>query len=371
MHVDGFRFDLAAILNRDEKGNLLAKAPVLDAIAEDPVLAATKIIAEPWDAGGAYQVGCFPGRWAEWNDRYRDDMRRFWHGEKFFAMLAATRFAGSDDLYRKNQRKPYHSINYMACHDGFTLNDVVSYSYKHNEANGWNNNDGADNNCSYNYGFEGPTVNPVIESLREKQIKNMFLSLMVSQGTPMLLAGDELRRTKSGNNNTYCQDNELSWLDWSLKEKNAGLFRFFRLAIQLRNNHIAFRRTEFFDGIDHSGDRVPDILWLDQSGKPIDWKRGSNFLAFYIDGQRSELFSDHDDTDFFIICNADYKDVTITIPAPSTPDKIWCRCADTSIPSPDDFLEPGHEEALDSLVYVLPARSMVVLIANIKSKRNL
>ncbi|MDR3284688.1 MAG: glycogen debranching protein GlgX [Treponema sp.] len=364
MHVDGFRFDLAPILARGRSGEVLANPPLTEEIAEDPALAKTKIIAEAWDAGGAYLVGAFPGaRWAEWNDRFRDDIRRFWHGESFFANSAATRLAGSADLYLKSGKKPFNSINFIACHDGFTLNDVVSYNTKHNDANGEENRDGSGNNCSYNYGFEGPVVNPAIEQVRLRQIKNMFLTLMLSQGTPMILGGDEFRRTQDGNNNAYCQDTELSWYDWTLKEKNAELFRFCKLAINFRRQHPAFRRPEFFEGLDHSGDSVPDIAWYNRSAKPPDWQRLDKFLAFYINGDKTEMLSEQNDPDFYIMCNADTKDTSAVLP-PLASGKRWARCVDTSIPSPDDFLESGNEEALGTpRVYVLPARSMAVLMA--------
>jgi glycogen operon protein len=364
MHVDGFRFDLAPILGRARSGAPLPNAPLLEEIAEDPVLAQTKIIAEPWDAGGAYQVGGFAGRWAEWNDRFRDDIRRFWHGEAFLSTAAATRIAGSADIYRPAGKKPFHSINFIACHDGFTLNDIVSYNTKHNEANGEDNRDGSNSNCSYNYGFEGATVNPAIEQVRLRQIKNMFLTLMISQGTPMMLGGDEFRRTQGGNNNAYCQDNKIAWFDWSLKEKNADLFRFCRMAIQFRRCHPSFRRPDFFEGLDHSGDTLPDIAWYNRSGKsPPDWQRLDKFLAFYINGDKTETLARKNAPDFYILCNTDVKDISAALP-PLAAGKSWYRCVDTSIPSPEDFLEPGSEESLGlPKVYVLPARSMAVLMA--------
>jgi glycogen operon protein len=362
MHVDGFRFDLAAVLNRDAAGNIMGSSSLSEIIAEEPVLAATKLIAEPWDAGGGYQVGAFPGRWAEWNDRYRDDMRRFWHGEAEMATAAATRFAGSADLYKAGGRRPFHSVNYVACHDGFTLNDLVSYNNKHNEVNGEDNRDGSGHNCSFNYGFEGPTENPAIEALRVRQIKNLFLTLMLSQGTPLILSGDEVRHTQQGNNNTYCQDNELSWFDWRLVEKNAEMFRFCRAAIAFRKAHAAFRRPDFFDGSDHSGNFLPDIRWCGYNGKPMDWRRAGKFLAFRIDGSRSEILSDQDDNGFYILCNADTRDVSATMPPPAS-GKAWYRVVDTSIPGHEDFMEPGSEENLHGQkVYVLPARSMAVLM---------
>jgi len=217
MHVDGFRFDLGSILGRDQHGRLMENPPTLELIAEDPVLSHTKIIAEAWDAGGAYQVGWFPGgRWAEWNDRYRDDIRLYWRGDPSQTRHLATRLSGSSDLYLRDGRKPFHSINFITSHDGFTIKDLVSYNQKHNEENGEENRDGNDNNCSYNNGAEGPVKNQTVLQIRDRVMRNFIATMMVSLGTPMLLGGDEFGRTQGGNNNAYCQDNEISWYDWSL-----------------------------------------------------------------------------------------------------------------------------------------------------------
>ena len=225
MHVDGFRFDLASALCRNQQGGMQGFPYLTNAISEDPILANTKIIAEPWDCGGGYQVGGFPGgRWSEWNDRYRTDIRRFVRGDEGVVTGAATRLAGSSDLYNHSDRLPSASINFITAHDGFTLNDLVCYNGKHNEENGENNRDGSDDNNSWNHGYEGATSNPKIEKLREKKIKNFILSLMVSQGVPMMTAGDEFRRTQGGNNNAYCQDNEISWLDWNDIKKNEEIY---------------------------------------------------------------------------------------------------------------------------------------------------
>ncbi|GMO52057.1 MAG: glycogen debranching protein GlgX [Treponemataceae bacterium] len=369
MHVDGFRFDLAAILNRDRGGYLLAGPGLPEAIAEDPVLADTKIIAEAWDAGGAYMVGRFPGgRWAEWNDRYRDDIRRFWHGGDFTASAASTRIAGSADLYYSSARRPCHSINFVSCHDGFTLNDMVSYNGKHNEANGENNRDGSDNNISYNYGFEGDVKDKAIDGTRTRQIKNFFLTLMISQGTPMILGGDEIRRTQAGNNNAYCQDNEISWYDWTLKKENYEIYVFFRKAIAFRKKHPVFRRPDFFKGIDLNGDLIPDITWVDRAGKTPDWKTLNKYLAFFLAGNHMDIQNDTDDDDFFIMCNSDSKDIGAALPAPPA-GKKWFRLIDTSVPAPEDFLDEGYEETLpQQRLYVLPARSMAVLVA--RTSRN-
>ncbi len=271
-HVDGFRFDLASILSRDRQGELVPDPPVVETIAEDPLLADSKIIAEAWDASGAYQVGTFSQlRWAEWNGRYRDDVRRFWRGDAGLTPPLATRLAGSSDLYQAGGRQPYHSINFVTSHDGFTLNDLVSYAEKHNEANEEGNRDGDNQNFSSNYGVEGPTRRPEIEALRLRQIKNMMATLFLSQGVPMLLAGDECRRTQRGNNNAYCQDNPLSWFDWTLVEKNDGLVRFCRSLIAFRRAQGAVRRVDFLLGEPRQPGELPDVLWFAPDGRRKEW----------------------------------------------------------------------------------------------------
>ena len=227
MHVDGFRFDLASILSRDEAGRPLPNPPVLWDIESDPLLAGTKLIAEAWDAAGLYQVGSFVGdTWQEWNGRFRDDVRRFLKGDNGSVSRVATRLLGSPDIYGHEEREAEQSINFVTCHDGFTLNDLVSYNHKHNEANGEDNRDGSDDNLSWNCGVEGPTDDPAIEALRNRQVKNFFALELLSAGTPMLLMGDEVRRTQRGNNNAYCQDSDISWFDWSLLERHADIHRF-------------------------------------------------------------------------------------------------------------------------------------------------
>ncbi len=364
MHVDGFRFDLGSILGRDQRGRLLENPPMLERIAEDPVLRHTKIIAEAWDAGGAYQVGWFPGgRWAEWNDRFRDDVRAFWRGDSGTVHHLATRVTGSSDLYLRDGRKPFHSINFVTSHDGFTLNDLLSYNGKHNEENGEENRDGGDHNVSFNYGFEGETENPAIEAIRTRQAKNMLLTLILSLGTPMLLMGDEVRRTQQGNNNAYCQDNEISWLDWSLKERYGEVFRFAREAIRLRLSHHVFLRNEFLSGKDGTRHGEADVAWFDDLGKAADWSALDGFLAYRLSGARTAIMAERDDNDFYVAMNASNRDRTVTIPPPA-PGKVWLRAVDTSRDSPDDILESGREERLPGKdKYVVLARSSIVLIA--------
>ncbi len=372
MHVDGFRFDLAPILGRGQNGDLLAWPPLLERIAEDPVLSKTKIIAEAWDAGGAYQVGSFPGgRWAEWNDRFRDDMRRFWRGDSGLCAGVATRLTGSADLYLSNGRKPYHSINFLTSHDGFTLNDLVTYNQKHNEENGEQNRDGNDTNWSCSYGYEGVTENPAIEGLRDRQAKNLMFSLLLSQGTPMMLAGDELRRTQSGNNNAYCQDNEISWVNWDNAEKQKLFLDFTRKLIAFRKAHHAFTRPEFFTGKDISLNSLPDITWFDESGNVPDWGQMGHFVAFRLDGSPAETVSDTRDNDFYIMINADDTDKTVRLPA-APQGKKWYRVIDTTIPGPDSFMDEGMEDELyEQTMYILPAKGCALLLSKVTKPVNL
>ena len=358
MHVDGFRFDLASALCRDSAGALQMQAFLVNAIAEDPVLSNTKLIAEPWDCGGGYLVGGFPGgRWSEWNDRYRNDIRRFIRGDEGVVTAAATRIAGSSDLYNHDGRLTTASVNFITAHDGFTLNDLVSFNGKHNDENGENNRDGTDDNNCYNHGFEGISVNPKIEKLRLKKIKNYILCLMLSQGIPMMIAGDEFRRTQNGNNNAYCQDNEVSWINWNLAEKNEELVAFTRRIIQLRKNHQVFHRETFFST------KTPEIEWFDFTGKNPDWSNPSRFLAFMLDGSMCMNDDGKYDSDFYVAGNTDIYDVTITLPSPHK-GKKWYLAADTSIEGNDCIAEPGKEECIaEQKRYILPAGSFVVLMS--------
>jgi glycogen operon protein len=364
MHVDGFRFDLGSILGRDERGQLMENPPVLQRIAEDPILSSTKIIAEAWDAGGAYQVGWFPGgRWAEWNDRFRDDVRRYWRGDEKQTRHLATRLSGSSDLYLRDGRKPFHSINFVTSHDGFTLRDMVSYERKHNEENGERNRDGGDNNNSANYGVEGPDKE--IDTLRFKLIKNFIATMMVSLGTPMILGGDEIGRTQGGNNNAYCHDNEISWYDWSFLEKHADLYRFIKEMIKFRLRHPGFMRPEFYTGRDGNYNAIPDISWFDENGDTLDWDNIGPCLALRMEGSRAEILADKDDNDFFIMFNGSGKDVDFKICDPLD-GKKWVRAVDTGLVSPNDILEAGNEAILsDPSCYQIKKRSMVVLISRL------
>jgi glycogen operon protein len=364
MHVDGFRFDLGSILGRDQNGKLLENPPVIEQIAEDPLLRHTKIIAEAWDAGGAYQVGWFPGgRWAEWNDRYRDDVRRFWRGDERSVQGFATRVTGSSDLYLRDGRKPFHSINYLTAHDGFTLGDLVSYNGKHNEENGEGGRDGNDSNFSFNYGYEGPSTNVAILEVRRRQVKNFFATLLLSIGTPMVLGGDEFGRSQGGNNNAFCQNNAMSWYDYGLVTANAELHRFVRKLIAFRLLHPAFRRPEFFTGKDADYNAAPDISWFDEGGGSPDWARIEKRIAWRIDGSRADSLADRDDSDFYIICNASTEPSSFKI-GKAPLNRLWARVIDTARPSPADFLEAGAEELiLPQASYAVAPRSFVLLVS--------
>ena len=288
-HIDGFRFDLASILSRDRNGVIIENPPLIESITEDQMLADTKLIAEAWDAAGAYQVGTFAtSRWAEWNGRYRDDVRRYWRGDTNQTGNLATRLAGSSDLYAGANRQPYHSVNFITSHDGFTLNDLVSYDHKHNNANNEQNHDGDNNNYSYNYGIEGPTEDPHIESIRVKQIHNMLATLFLSQGVPMLVAGDECRRTQQGNNNAYCQDNAISWFDWNLPLANAELVKFTKQLIRQRLSNPTLRRRTFLHGGSSESGVIPDVEWFSPNGSHVDWFSGDSSLVCFFGAPTQE-----------------------------------------------------------------------------------
>ncbi|HEV3261762.1 MAG TPA: glycogen debranching protein GlgX [Gemmataceae bacterium] len=362
MHVDGLRFDLASVFGRDYEGNVLVEPPVVEMIAEDSVLTDTKLIAEPWDAAGLYQVGRFPygRRWSEWNGRYRDDVRRFWRGEPGTAGALATRLCGSSDLYQASGRRPKHSVNFVTCHDGFTLWDLVSYDHKHNTANGEGNRDGMNDNLSWNCGAEGPTDDPKVRGLRRRQAKNILVTLLLSQGVPMLLAGDEFLRTQGGNNNAWCQDNPVSWVDWGLVESNADFLRFVREMIALRRRHPALRRREFFDPADPTGGRRTDIAWHGVRAGAPDFGPWSRTLAFALDGDQTRR---EPDRDFYVACNAWQEPLPFEVPR-SPSGRRWRRAVDTALASPQDIvtLDEGQEVQAHCDYSVAPF-SVLVLIS--------
>ncbi len=364
MHVDGFRFDLGSILARGQDGTLLKRPPIVEAISEDPVLRGSKLISEAWDAGGAYQVGHFHHeRWAEWNDRFRDGVRRFWRGDGDAVADFATRITGSSDLYSQGKRTPAHSINYVTAHDGFTVCDLVSYNHKHNERNGEENRDGHEPNFSHNHGIEGPTSVPAVRSLRKRQVKNLLATTLLSLGTPMVLAGDELCRTQQGNNNAYCQDNEISWINYDGLRSHDDIRRFVTEAIRFRRSHPALTRPDFFTGNDHSRNNYPDISWHNEHGGAMEWGTRHNLLALFIDGDRGETRADHDDNDFYFMFNATSRDHTFILAEPPAGGR-WYRVIDTYRSSPEDFLSPGAEQPLeDRRRYRVHRHSLVVLLA--------
>jgi isoamylase len=364
MHVDGFRFDLAAALAR-ELHDVDQLGAFFDTIYQDPTLATVKLIAEPWDLGaGGYQVGNFPVGWTEWNGRYRDTVRKFWKGDMGLHGEIATRLAGSADLYERSRRQPSASINFVTAHDGFTLHDLVSYNGKHNEANKDENHDGADDNHSWNHGAEGPTDDAAIVELRERQKRNLWCTLLLSQGVPMICGGDELSRTQHGNNNTYCQDNELTWLDWSPNESRTAFFEFASRVARFRLAHPSFRRRSFREQDPLVAAGPDSIVWFRADGQRMadaDWDNGGwmRTLGMYLDGRAPEIRDRNgnhvDDADFLLLLNAHAEPVDFQLP-PELPSDSWRVQFDTARA---DLAEAG--EPLGGAPLKLAARSFVVL----------
>jgi isoamylase len=364
MHVDGFRFDLAATLAR-ELHDVDRLSAFFDLVQQDPVVSQVKLIAEPWDVGeGGYQVGNFPGHWTEWNGKYRDTVRDYWRGEPATLGEFASRLTGSSDLYEATGRRPGASINFVTAHDGFTLHDLVSYNEKHNEANGEGDRDGESHNRSWNCGVEGPTDDPEIVNLRCRQMRNFLVTLMVSQGTPMIEHGDEMGRTQQGNNNVYCQDSELSWMDWSLTERNAGLLEFTKKVTTLRKDHPVFRRRRFFDSTPiRTGAQVRDIAWLTPAGQEMtlaDWDSGfGKSITVFLNGDAiaepdARGFRVVDDS-FLLFFNA--HDANLDFVVPEGPyGRRWKACIDTADPEGNTDLEVRAGDKI-----ALEARSAIVL----------
>ena len=361
-HVDGFRFDLASALAR-ELYDVDRLSAFFDVIHQDPVLSQVKLIAEPWDVGpGGYQVGNFPVLWSEWNGIYRDLMRDFWRGQASVGEFAS-RLTGSSDLYEDDGRHPFASINFITAHDGFTLRDLVSYNDKHNEANLEGNRDGTDDNRSWNCGVEGESDDPEINALRARQQRNFLATLILSQGTPMLLGGDEFGRTQHGSNNAWCQDNEISWFDWSLLEENRDLHEFVRTLIVLRRAHPVFRRRQYLQGTDEDGSGLPDVWWFRTDGHRMtksDWESGGRTVGMFLNGE--EIASPDEkgerilDESFLLLFNAHHEDVTFTLPNRRFGER-WALVLSTTDPD----AEPNSVEvdALEDLV--IGQRSLVLL----------
>jgi isoamylase len=356
MHVDGFRFDLASILSRDEYGRPLENPPVLWDIETDPALSGIKLIAEAWDAAGLYQVGTFIGdSWKEWNGRFRDDVRSFLKGDPGMVTRFASRLLGSPDIYGHQEREPEQSINFITCHDGFTINDLVTYNYKHNEANGESNRDGSDNNLSWNCGVEGPTDDPEIEKLRNRQVKNYHAITLLATGAPMLLMGDEVRGTQGGNNNAYCQDNETSWFKWSLCKKHADIYRFVK--------HLTRARLRRDITIEDTGLTLNQLLqqarihWHGLKLNKPDWSDESRSIALTAWSLR-ERFVIH------LMINAHWEPLQFELPpVPEKFDNRWYRWIDTYRESPDDICTLNEAPLIESLSYLVQARSIVSIIA--------
>jgi len=353
-HVDGFRFDEGSILSRGEDGAPAIHPPLVWQIELDEDLADTKLIAEAWDAAGLYQIGHFPGdRWAEWNGRYRDDVRRFVKGEPGMVGAIASRLGGSPDIYQERGGSPLNTLNFVTCHDGFTLNDLVSYNQKHNEANGESNRDGINDNLSWNCGVEGDSDDANIDWLRDRQVRNFLAVLLVSRGVPMFVAGDEVRRSQKGNNNAYCQDNEISWFDWTLVDKHSDLLRFCRNMIHFRKMHPAVRRDQFFNGSlnDHG---LKDVSWHGTKLNSPGWDDpDARALAMTLAGFDG-------DSDVHVIFNMFWGSLEFELPI--VPGRRWCVAVDTAQPSPHDIADPGSEPDVFENMHLVQGRSVVILV---------
>ncbi len=358
MHVDGFRFDLAAILSRDENGRPLANPPVLRDIETNPVLAGTKLIAEAWDAAGLYQVGSFVGEnWKEWNGQFRDDVRAFVRGDAGLVRRVADRLMGSPDLYGARPREPAQSVNFVTSHDGFTLNDLVSYNTRHNEANGEDNRDGSQDNLSWNCGVEGPSDDPAVEALRARQVRNFLSNTILSLGTPMLLMGDEMRRTQRGNNNAYCQDNEISWLDWTLLQRHADIHRWVKGLIRLRWLRESVRTDHHLTLAE-----LMSIARVQLHGVELDnpdLAHDSHSLAITAASLSGDLL-------MHFALNAYWQPLDFELPTlPAGAPGGWRRVVDSSLPSPRDLVEPAQGELVSGPTHRVADRSVVVLFAQV------
>jgi len=360
-HIDGFRFDLASILGRAQDGSPLNNPPLLESLAHDPILAKCKLIAEAWDAGGLYQVGEFPayGRWAEWNGKYRDAVRKFLKGDRNTVGQLSQCMQGSPEMYL--QRGTTAGINFITCHDGFTLYDLFAYNSKHNEANGENNQDGNNENYSWNCGCEGETDDAEVNFLRHRQIKNALAILMLSQGVPMILMGDEMGRTQYGNNNTYCHDNELNWLNWELIEKNADIFAFARYIINFRNQHPILRNKEHYRNSDYKNSGYADITYHGTKAWYADWSEINTVFAFMLDGNHAKNGFVKDDT-IYVAINMYWDALNFELPQLSK-NRKWHVAINTAMPHPETFYHNNNEPVLNNQNnFIVGARSVIVLI---------
>ena len=362
-HIDGFRFDLASILGRNFLGEPMANPPLLESLAHDPILAKCKLIAEAWDAGGLYQVGSFPafGRWMEWNGKFRDDVRRFLKGDPGMAGAVKQRIEGSPDLYGKMDRGTTASVNFITCHDGFTLMDMVSYNEKHNLANGEDNQDGSNENFSWNCGWEGESDDSSIQFLRKKQIKNAICILLISQGTPMILAGDEMGNTQFGNNNAYCQDNEISWINWENLEKNHEIYNFTQKIIAFRKAHPCLRNPRHFQHKDYIGSGYPDICWLGRDAGPVSSSQEDHCLAFMLCGEHAKQGLSNDDF-LYVALNSHHEMHGFQLPRLNY-SKKWYVAVNTDAETGRDIWLPGEEQVIDDQKEILVGpRSIMVLV---------
>lgn len=366
-HIDGFRFDLASILGRDQAGAPMHSPPLLETLAFDPVLGKCKLIAEAWDAGGLYQVGSFPSwnRWVEWNGKYRDDLRKFLKGDPGIVPVMAQRLQGSPDLYKWQKRRTCASVNFITAHDGFTLRDLVSYNGKHNEANGENNKDGSNDNYSWNCGWEGETQDKEINKLRLKQIKNAIAIQLISHGIPMILSGDEMGKTQHGNNNAYCQDNEISWLDWRLLDANHEIFNFFKQMLAFRKEHPVLRNGSDFQNTDYTDSSYPDISWHGTKAWNADWSLYSRCLAFMLCRRNAGKADDY----IYAAMNMHWEAHDFELP--KLPRQVlWRIFANTFMAPPEDIFEIGQEKILENqFKFLAGPRSVTVLIGRKTTKR--
>ncbi|HET7608143.1 MAG TPA: glycogen debranching enzyme GlgX, partial [Gammaproteobacteria bacterium] len=364
MHVDGFRFDLGTILAREPNG-FDYRSGFLKVCSQDPVLTGVKLIAEPWDCGpGGYQMGEFPPGWGEWNDKFRDTVRDYWRGEAPAAALAP-RLYGSADIFDRNGRRPQASVNFVTAHDGFTLNDLVSYNERHNEANGEENRDGHVDNRSWNCGVEGPTDDEAINALRKQQMRNFLATLLLSQGTPMLTAGDEFARTQGGNNNAYCQDNEISWVDWTLAETNIAQVRFVQALTALRRRYPILRRNRFLSTVVNEAIGVKELTWINSAGVEMqeeDWTNGQRCFGMLLDGraQVTGLKQRGQDATLLLILNSHHEPVPFTLPGAGddSAHALWTLVLDTQIAEPAQTAEDEHSAGDTRSV---AARSLLLL----------